>query len=142
MTCTLPAPLCAGAFALLRATAQRINGAQDNWDYRFGYDSKRVKGLVDFQVYCDMMASETGCLPPLWQVFWAKPKLWFKIMFSSFSMHQYRLAGPYANPRVAADVYSRMPVGDFLECSITIAFLLTAKVLSLVGFREFTPNHF
>ena len=24
-----------------------------NWETRFGYDAIRVKGLVDFQLYCD-----------------------------------------------------------------------------------------
>lgn len=43
-------------------------------------------------------------------------------------MHQYRLTGPYANPKVAAEVYSRQPMGDFLECSITAAFLGASKV--------------
>jgi hypothetical protein len=50
--------------------------------------------------------------------------------------------GPYANPAVAARVYEKVPVGDFLECSITAAFLVTAKLLSLVGFKDFTPNNF
>lgn len=50
--------------------------------------------------------------------------------------------GPYANPAVAARVYEKAPVGDFLECSITAAFLVTAKILSLVGFSDFTPNNF
>lgn len=45
-----------------------------------------------------------------------------------FTMHQYRLQGPYANPKVAAEVYSRQPKGDFLECSITAAFLGASKV--------------
>lgn len=43
-------------------------------------------------------------------------------------MHQYRLEGPYANPAVAAEVYARQPKGDFLECSITAAFLGASKV--------------
>ena len=43
-------------------------------------------------------------------------------------MHQYRLQGPYANPKIAAEVYSRQPKGDFLECSITAAFLGASKV--------------
>jgi len=64
---------------------------QDNWDSRFGYDAKRVKGLVDFQLYCDDLAAQTNSLPPLMQLFWSKPRLWWKIMFSSFTMHQYRL---------------------------------------------------
>jgi len=50
--------------------------------------------------------------------------------------------GPYANPAVAARVYEKAPVGDFLECSITAAFLVTAKILSMVGFSDFTPNNF
>ena len=63
-------------------------------------------GLVDFQLYCDDLAKEIGALPPLATLFWSKPKLWFKIMFSSFTMHQYRLTGPFANPAVAAKVRS------------------------------------
>ena len=114
----------------------------DNWEYRFGYDAKRVKGLVDFQLYCDDMAKQMGSLPPLVSLFFTKPLLWWKIMFSSFTMHQYRFRGPYANPAVAAEVFERSPVGDFLECSITAAFLITAKILTLIGFREFSPNNF
>jgi dimethylaniline monooxygenase (N-oxide forming) len=120
----------------------RAKADQDNWDYRFGYDSRRVKGLVDFQLYCDDLAAQTGSLPPLGRLFFSKPKLWWKIMFSSFTMHQYRLRGPYANPALAAAVYERSPVGDFLECSITAAFLVTSKILSIVGFKEFSPNNF
>lgn len=47
-------------------------------------------------------------------------------------MHQYRLQGPYANPQVAAEVYSRQPKGDFLECSITAAFLSASKVSDFI----------
>mmetsp|Transcript_31644 Transcript_31644/g.71137 ORF Transcript_31644/g.71137 Transcript_31644/m.71137 type:complete len:635 (-) Transcript_31644:271-2175(-) len=122
--------------------ARRAKLDQDNWDYRFGYDAKRVKGLVDFQIYCDDLAEQMGSLPPLSSIFLTKPRLWWKIMFSSFTMHQYRLEGPYANPAVAEEVYLKQPVGDFLECSITAAFLVTAKVLSLVGFKDFRPNNF
>jgi hypothetical protein len=35
-----------------------------------------------------------------------------------------------------------MPVGDFLECSIAATFLATAKILSMIGFKDMTPNHF
>ena len=63
-------------------------------------------------------------------------------MFSSFTMHQYRLTGPYANPEVCEPVYAKSPAGDFLECSITAAFLITAKILSILGFKQFTPNNF
>jgi hypothetical protein len=31
-------------------------------------------------------------------------------------------------------------VGDFLETIITLSFLLTAKVLYLLGFEKFKPN--
>ena len=106
-----------------------------NYDGRFGYDCKRVKGLVDFQVYCDDLAKLMGCFPPLAELFIKKPAIWWSIMFGPFTMHQYRLAGPYANPKCAEEVYARQPIGDFLECSITAAFLVTAKILSLVGFK-------
>lgn len=113
-----------------------------NYEWRFGYDAKRVKGLVDFQLYTDDLAEQIGALPPLRKLFFSKPKVWYKLMFSAFTMHQYRLQGPYANPKMAEAVYEKVGVGDFLECSITAAFLVTAKVLSLVGFSDFTPNNF
>lgn len=115
---------------------------QANWEWRFGYDAKRVKGLVDFQLYCDELAAEIGALPPLTHLFFTKPMIWWKIMFSSFTMHQYRLVGPYANPEAVAPVYEKSPNGDFLECSITAAFLITSKILSVLGFKQFTPNNF
>ena len=122
----------------LRAQAKKD---QDNYEWRFGYDAARVKGLVDFQLYTDDIANEIGALPPLWSLFFFKPLIWWKIMFSSFTMHQYRFTGPFANPAAAESVYKKQPVGDFLECSITAAFLLTSKILSLIGFSEFKPNY-
>ena len=113
-----------------------------NWQTRFHNDAIRVKGLVDFQLYCDSLAKIIGCLPPLRELFFKKPYIWFKIMFGPFTMHQYRIVGPYANPKRAFEVLSRQPVGDLLESVITASFLLTAKTLSLLGFRQFTPNNF
>ena len=66
---------------------------QDNYEWRFGYDAKRVKGLVDFQIYTDDIAEQYGALPPLMSLFFTKPRIWWKIMFSSFTMHQYRFTG-------------------------------------------------
>eukprot|EP00595_Chromulina_sp_UTEXLB2642_P002014 CAMPEP_0196761908 /NCGR_PEP_ID=MMETSP1095-20130614/1218_1 /TAXON_ID=96789 ORGANISM="Chromulina nebulosa, Strain UTEXLB2642" /NCGR_SAMPLE_ID=MMETSP1095 /ASSEMBLY_ACC=CAM_ASM_000446 /LENGTH=565 /DNA_ID=CAMNT_0042111989 /DNA_START=75 /DNA_END=1772 /DNA_ORIENTATION=+ len=115
---------------------------QKNWETRFGYDAKRVKGLVDFQLYCDGIAKTIGVFPPLSKLFLEKPHLWWKIMFGPFTMHQYRLVGPYADPKRAEEVYNRQPLGDFLESAITASFLVTAKVLSFLGFERFTPNDF
>ncbi|CAM9573118.1 unnamed protein product [Phaeothamnion confervicola] len=109
---------------------------QENWEMRFGYDAKRVKGLVDFQIYADDLADIMGVRPPLRRLFFTNPKIWWKIMFGPFTMHQYRLVGPSANPKRAADVYERQPVGDLLESSITATFLITAKVLSLLGLKQ------
>lgn len=109
---------------------------------RFKHDAKRVKGLVDFQLYCDGIASFLGVMPPLVEVFFKKPLLWLHIMFGPFTMHQYRLHGMYANPERAEEVLLRQPLGDLLESSITASFLLTAKTLSLLGFQKFTPNNF
>jgi|UniRef100_A0A7S2UXY2 dimethylaniline monooxygenase (N-oxide forming) len=115
---------------------------RENWEHRFGYDAKRVKGLVDFQLYADELAEMMGCLPPLRKIFFNKPKLWFKIMFGPFTMHQYRLVGPWADPARAEAVYAKTPVGDFLEAIITAGFLVSAKILSSIGFRKYTPNNF
>jgi dimethylaniline monooxygenase (N-oxide forming) len=113
---------------------------QADWEYRFGNDAHRVKGLVDFQLYCDSIARQIGVMPPLAEIFFKKPSLWLKIMFGPFTMHQYRLVGPYANPARAEEVYSRQPLGDFLESSITICFLIVAKILYTLGFQKFKPN--
>eukprot|EP01036_Dinobryon_divergens_P025456 gene25455-34006_t len=113
-----------------------------NWETRFGYDAIRVKGLVDFQLYCDGLAQVMGVMPPLGKLFWWQPKLWWKVMFGPFTMHQYRLTGPYAQPDRAMEVYSRQPVGDVVESVITASFLITAKLLSLLGFSKFRPNSF
>lgn len=111
------------------------------WEYRFKHDAKRVKGLVDFQVYCDKLATVMGCLPPLRRTFFARPWLWMKIMFGPFTMHQYRLTGPYSDEKRALEVYSKQPLGDLLESSITSSYLLLAKTLSLLGFSQFKPNN-
>lgn len=113
---------------------------QKNWETRFGYDAERVKGLVDFQVYCDGLAKVMDVMPPLRSLFFTKPWLWFKIMFGPFTVHQYRLRGKYADPERAEEVYARQPVGDFLESSITGSFLITAKILSMLGFARFNLN--
>lgn len=115
---------------------------QKNWEYRFGYDAKRVKGLVDFQLYCDGLAEIIGCMPPLFKLFFTKPNIWFKIMFGPFTMHQYRIQGPYAEPDRALEVIRRQPVGDFLESAITASFLFTAKILYSLGFTRYKPNNF
>ncbi|KAJ1451375.1 flavin-binding monooxygenase-like subfamily [Pelagophyceae sp. CCMP2097] len=113
-----------------------------NWEGRFGYDGKRVKGLVDFQLYLDDLALQMGALPPLAKLFFSEPRIWWKIMFGPFTTHQYILVGPFADRARALAVYAKQPVGDLLECSITAAFLVCAKVLSLMGFSKFTPNNF
>ncbi len=115
---------------------------QAEWERRFGYDTKRVKGLVDFQVYCDGLAKIMGVMPPIRELFFNRPWLWYKIMFGPFTMHQYRLRGPGADPKRAEEVYKRTPTGDLLESTITASFLITAKILSLLGFKKFNPINF
>lgn len=113
-----------------------------NWETRFGYDAKRVKGLVDYQVYNDGLAEIMGCLPPLRSLFFTNFRVWLHIMFGPFTVHQYRLVGPCADRDRAMSVIARQPLGDFLESSITATFLITAKLLSLLGFKKYTPNNF
>lgn len=113
---------------------------QINWETRFKHDAKRVKGLVDFQLYCDGLAEIMGVMPPLLVLFFVDFLVWFKIMFGPFTMHQYRLYGPHSNYQRAKQVYGRTPVGDFLETIITLSFLITAKVLYMLGFEKFKPN--
>jgi len=115
---------------------------QLNWEKRFGHDAHRVKGLVDYQLYCDGIAEIIGAMPPLRQLLLNKPLLWFKIFFGPFTVHQYRLRGPGADPVRAEAVLLRQPVGDLLESCVTVFFLALAKLLSLLGFKQFQPNNF
>lgn len=111
------------------------------WEKRFAYDSPRVKGLVDFQVYCDGLAKIIGCMPPLYKLMLTRPYVFYKIMLGPFTMHQYRLYGPHARPDRALEIYKKLPVGDLLETSITVSFLVFAKFLSLIpGFGKYRPN--
>lgn len=68
-----------------RVLSLTLCGEQAQYDWRFGYDAKRVKGLVDFQIYTDDLAKEMGVLPPLMKIFFQKPKLWMSIMFGPVS---------------------------------------------------------
>ena len=45
----------------------------ENWTMRFKNDAIRVKGLVDFQIYCDGLAKIIGCMPPLRELFFKRP---------------------------------------------------------------------
>ncbi|CAM9349400.1 unnamed protein product [Phaeothamnion confervicola] len=113
-----------------------------DWERRFGYDACKRRGLVDYQIYLDDLAGLIGVRPPLRKLFFTNFKMWYKIMLGPFTVHQYRLVGPHAKPERAAEVYARQPVGAPLESAITAAFLMAAKVLSLLGLRQFTPNNF
>ena len=115
---------------------------QQQWEWRFGWDAKRVKGLVDFQLYTDSLAKDLGCMPNLTHLFFTNVYIWYKLMFGPFTMHQYRLYGPHSNPERALEVYAKQPVGDFMETAITLCFLLFAKLVYLLGFEKFKPNNF
>ena len=87
-----------------KSDALRVKGAlnawhrsQPNWFNRTICNSipnnnslSFCEGLVDFQIYCDMLATRIGCNPPLRELFFRKPMIWLKIMFGPFTMHQYR----------------------------------------------------
>jgi dimethylaniline monooxygenase (N-oxide forming) len=112
------------------------------WETRFSYDSKRVLALVDFQVYCDKLAARIGCLPPLKKLFFTNFNVWLHIMLGPFTMHQYRLVGPDADPKRAQAVLCRQPLGDWIESSVTITFLALSKFLYTLGFKRYKPNNF
>ena len=112
------------------------------WDRRFCYDSNRINSIVDFQIYCDSLAELIGCMPNLKKIFFTNPYLWMKIFFGPFTMHQYRIEGPNSNIKRALSVYYKQPFGGFLEIIITFTFLIISKILSLFGWKQFTPNNF
>lgn len=115
---------------------------QLEWERRFALDAHRVKGLVDYQIYCDGLAEMMGVMPPLAELLRTKPLLWLKIMCGPFTVHQYRLRGPYSDPVRAEQVLMRHPLGDLLETCITAFFLVLAKFLTLLGIPGFKPNSF
>ncbi len=115
------------------------SSASSNWEMRFGDDAVN-RGVIDFQIYLDDLARTMNVMPPISKYALREPRLWLKLMFGPFTVHQYRLVGPDADGKVAREVYARQPLGNFLECSITAFFLITSHLLKLIGLNLFTPN--
>ena len=51
---------------------------------------------VDYIPYCDEIASEVGCKPDLWRLFFSDPALALRCFFGPCTPAQYRLMGPNA----------------------------------------------
>ncbi len=115
------------------------SSAASNWKMRFGCDAVN-KGIIDFQIYLDDLARTMRVMPPISKYALQEPRLWLKLMFGPFTVHQYRLVGPGADGNTAREVYARQPLGNFLECSITAIFLIISHFLSLMGLNTFAPN--
>jgi dimethylaniline monooxygenase (N-oxide forming) len=111
-----------------------------NWQKRFPDDSSRLSTLVDFQIYCDSIASYIGCLPPLRELLFTDPYYFLKIMIGPLTVHQYRIVGPGKNPNIR-NIIVKAPTGDITETIITGFFLLLSYLLSFLGWRKFRPNN-
>jgi hypothetical protein len=112
------------------------------WAARFPDDPK-IGALVDHMAYADSLAAAIGALPPLGPAAALRdPALWWKLVVGPLSAQQYRLRGPGAAPAAARAALMRCPSGAALECAVSLAFLLLAKVLSLLGLRRFAPLNF
>jgi dimethylaniline monooxygenase (N-oxide forming) len=124
--------------------AMYLTARQDGkqWERRFGRDCARTKGVVDFLMYCDGLAEIMGCMPPMRKLLLTKPSTWLKIVCGPLTVHQYRFAGPCADPTRAAAVLARQPYGDLLEACIAVVFLVLANVLYTLGFKAFKPSMF
>ena len=107
---------------------------QKDWERRFGYDAQRVKGLVDFQVYCDGIARAIGVFPPLTRLFFTRPWLWAKVLFGPLTTHQYRLVGPGADPARSEEVLEIHSV----SCSFTYGTYTVMYVCYIGHWRKQT----
>lgn len=103
---------------------------QAQYDWRFGYDAKRVKGLVDFQIYTDDLAKEMGVLPPLMKLFFQKPKLWMAIMFGPVSVPTAAAALVCCARGVCRLVSQRMIY--FALCSAAISMPSNERIHALI----------
>ena len=64
--------------------------------------------VVGWIPYFDRMAGLIGCKPDPWALLWTPSRLW-SVMTGPHTGALYRLAGPGANPEVAADTLKRLP---------------------------------
>lgn len=126
--------------AEMEAAAARDAAA---WRARFPSDGA-ISALVDHQAYADSLAASIGALPPLGlSCLLRDPVLWWKLMFGPLAAAQYRLRGPGADPEAARASLMHCPDGAVLECAVSFAFLLLAKLLSgLLGLQRFAPLNF
>lgn len=80
---------------------------------QFGPTGNRVRGLVDYPRYMDMMARLIGCRPRLWRLALTDPRLWLHVVYGPMQATQYRLHGPGAKPGEARRILLSLPVSPF-----------------------------
>lgn len=143
----LLAAVAAGAARLPPPAAMAAEARRDReaWEARFA-DDPAIPALVDHQAYADQLAAVLGVLPPRPGLGLAlsDPALWAKLMFGPLAAAQYRLRGPGADPANARATLMRCPTGAWLECGVSFAFLLLAKLLSALvpGCKHLRPLNF
>jgi dimethylaniline monooxygenase (N-oxide forming) len=60
--------------------------------------------LVTYSYYATMIANEIGVQPHMFKILQEDPQFWWKLLFHPFTMHQFRLHGIHAKPKVARDI--------------------------------------
>lgn len=113
-----------------------------DYERRFPTDAMRLPTLVDFMLYNDSMARLMKTGPPMWDILWADPGLWWKMHRTALTNHQYRLAGKGNDPERALRIIRALPKGPPVE-SIIFAFTLVYSLFNYYVLRRksFKCNH-
>jgi len=113
-----------------------------NYARRFSRDADRLGTLVDFMLYNDDLARVMKVGPPMWDIFWAEPSLWWKMHRTALTNHQYRISGQGNDPERALKIIKCFPKGPPVE-SIIFAMTLVYSLFNyfILRRKQFKPNN-
>jgi len=130
-----PLPDKAGMQAVIKADAE-------DYTRRFPMDAERLPTLVDFMLYNDAMAEQLKTGPPMWDIFWSSPSLWWKMHRTALTNHQYRLRGVGNDPERALRILKALPKGPPVESIIfTVTLLYSLFNYHILRRKQFKPNN-
>ena len=79
-----------------------------------------------------------GCRPDLRRLAFSAPSLWFKTVFGPICGAQYRLHGPGANLKWAAQALHRTPTMPYPVLAYEAVVLVMCKLLQSLGIQAFS----
>lgn len=107
--------------------------------------TNRVTGAVDYSMYMEDIAIETGCAPQVWKfLLFLQPWTFMSVMMKPMTSAQYRLHGTGAKPEVYPVAMERLsstllPENAFRDMMLWIAIKPFFILFNFLGFEGFKP---